>query len=167
MSDNAAGLDPRSILKEFKKNKISHLVWLPDSETNFMYQVMTSDKDLTVVPVCREAETIAIAAGLQLGGKRTVVLVQNTGIFESGDSIRGIALDLNLPLLLLIGYRGWVRHGITKDSAAFYTEHFLHSWGIDYYLIESDSDAHLISHALSSAEANSKPVAVLLGREYS
>ena len=147
MSDNAPGLDPRSILKEFKKNEISHLVWLPDSETNFMYQVMTS--------------------GLQLGGKRTVVLVQNTGIFESGDSIRGIALDLKLPLLLLIGYRGWVRHGITKDSAGFYTEPFLHSWGNDYYLIESDSDAHLISHALSSAEANSKPVAVLLGREYS
>ena len=42
-----------------------------------------------------------------MGGKKPVVLIQNTGMMESGDSIRGLALDINLPLVMLIGYRGW------------------------------------------------------------
>ena len=50
---------------------------------------------------------MAIAAGLWVGGKRPVVLIQNTGMFESGDSIRGLALDVDFPLVMMIGYRGW------------------------------------------------------------
>ena len=159
-------LNPKTILEEFKKNRVTHLVWLPDSETNFMYQVMTADPSLEVIPVCREGETMAIAAGLFLGDKKPVVLIQNSGMFESGDSIRGMGLDLHLPLLMVIGYRGWTRHGVTRDSAAVFTEHFLHSWGINYYVVESDADVHVISVALEEAERTSKPVAVLLGREY-
>ena len=50
---------------------------------------------------------MAIAAGLWVGGKRPVALIQNTGMFESGDSIRGLGLDINFPLVMMIGYRGW------------------------------------------------------------
>ncbi len=82
-------LHPASVIAELKKNNISHVVWLPDSETNFMYQPLTNEPTLDLVPVCREGETIAIAAGLWVGGKRPVVLIQNTGTFEAGDSIPG------------------------------------------------------------------------------
>ena len=85
---------------------ITHAVWLPDSEARFLYDTMTADPDLAVVPVCREGETFAIAMGLIIGGKTPVVLIQNTGFFESGDSIRALALDWQLPLLVLVGYRG-------------------------------------------------------------
>ena len=46
-----------------------------------------------------EGETFAIAQGLLMGGKKPVVCIQNTGFFESGDSIRGIWIDLKLPIL--------------------------------------------------------------------
>ena len=45
---------------------------------------------------------MAIAAGLFIGGKRPICLIQNNGMFESGDSIRGIALDINLPVVLMV-----------------------------------------------------------------
>ena len=109
---------------------------------------------------------MAIAAGLWVGGKRPVVLIQNTGIFESGDSIRGLGLDINQPLIMLVGYRGWSRHGVTSDSAARFIEHILHAWGINYYLIETDEDAERISIAIQEAERTSKPVAVLVGTEF-
>ena len=32
-----AQLDPRLVLDEMKKNGVTHVVWLPDSETNFLY----------------------------------------------------------------------------------------------------------------------------------
>ena len=159
-------LHPASVVEELKKNNISHVVWLPDSETNFMYQLLTGEPSLDLVPVCREGETMAIAAGLWVGGKRPIVLIQNTGIFESGDSIRGLGLDVNQPLVMLVGYRGWSRHGITNDSAARFIEHILHAWNINYYLIETDEDADRISVAIEEADRTQKPVAVLVGTEF-
>ena len=159
-------LHPSSVVAELKKNNISHVVWLPDSETNFMFQLLNNEPTLDLVPVCREGETMAIAAGLWVGGKRPIVLIQNTGIFEAGDSIRGLGLDINQPLVMLVGYRGWSRHGLTKDSAARFIEHILHAWGITYYLIETDDDADRISLAIEEAERTSKPVAVLVGTEF-
>jgi sulfopyruvate decarboxylase TPP-binding subunit len=159
-------LHPASVVAELKKNNISHVVWLPDSETNFMYQLLTNEPTLDLVPVCREGETMAIAAGLWVGGKRPIVLIQNTGIFEAGDSIRGLGLDVNQPLVMLVGYRGWSRHGLTKDSAARFIEHILHAWGITYYLIETDDDADRISLAIEEADRTQKPVAVLVGTEF-
>ena len=161
-----AVLHPAAIIGELKKNNVTHVVWLPDSETNFMYQLLTIEPSLDLVPVCREGETMAVAAGLWVGGKKPVVLIQNTGIFESGDSIRGLGLDVNQPLVMLVGYRGWSRHGITNDSAARFIEHILHAWGINYYLIENDEDADRIGIALAEAERLQKPVAVLVGTEF-
>lgn len=159
-------LHPASIIAELKKNNVTHVVWLPDSETNFMYEQLLAEPHLDLVPVCREGETVAIAAGLWVGGKRPVVLIQNTGVLESGDSIRGLGLDVSQPLVMLIGYRGWDRHGVTSDSAARYIEHILHAWSINYYLIEVDGDAPRISLAMEEAVRTSKPVAVLVGTEY-
>ena len=166
MTTQETVLHPASIIEELKKNEFTHVVWLPDSETNFMYQLLTNEPSLDLVPVCREGETMAIAAGLWVGGKRPIVLIQNTGIFEAGDSIRGLALDVNQPLVMLVGYRGWSRHGLTTDSAARFIEHILHAWGINYYLIETDDDADRISLAIEEAERTSRPVAVLVGTEF-
>ena len=160
-------LTPRAILDQLNKNKVTHVVWLPDSETNFMYEQMVADPTLHLVPVCREAETMAIAAGLWVGGKRPVALIQNTGMFESGDSIRGLGLDIDFPLVMMIGYRGWTRHGVTPDSAARFTEPILHAWGINSYLVETDDDVDRITTAFEEAESNRKPVACLMGAEYS
>ncbi|MCH8297833.1 MAG: hypothetical protein IH873_07180 [Chloroflexi bacterium] len=166
MTTQEVVLHPASVVAELKKNNITHVVWLPDSETNFMFQLLTNEPTLDLVPVCREGETMAIAAGLWVGGKRPIVLIQNTGIFEAGDSIRGLGLDINQPLVMLVGYRGWSRHGLTTDSAARFIEHILHAWGINYYLIETDADADRISLAIEEAERTSKPVAVLVGTEF-
>jgi len=166
MTTEEAVIHPAAIINELKKNNVTHVVWLPDSETNFMYELLTGDPSLDLVSVCREGETMAIAAGLWVGGKKPVVLIQNTGIFESGDSIRGLGLDVHQPLVMLVGYRGWSRHGLTNDSAARFIEHILHAWGINYYLVETDEDADRISLALAEAERNQRPVAVLMGTEF-
>ena len=159
-------LTPGGILGQLHKNGVTHVVWLPDSETSFMYQQMLEDPSLYLVPVCREGESMAIAAGLWIGGKKPVVLIQNTGMFESGDSIRGLSLDINIPLVMMIGYRGWTRHGVTTDSAARFTEPILHAWGINYYLVEADDDVERISTAFEEAEKTQRPVACLMGAEY-
>ena len=166
MTSQPGLLRPETLIQEFKKNGVTHVVTLPDSETNYLYKQMVAAPTLDVVLVAREGESMAIAAGLIVGGKVPVCLIQNTGMFESGDSIRGMALDLNLPMVLVVGYRGWTRHGATPDSAARYTEPYLHAWGITYYLVEQDGDAPRISAAFQEAISTNRPVAVLVGDEY-
>jgi sulfopyruvate decarboxylase subunit alpha len=162
----AAILRPETLVDEFKKNGVTHVVTIPDSETNYLYELMEEQPWLDVIPAAREGETFAIALGLLVGGKVPVCLIQNTGMLESGDSIRGMALDTGFPLVFVVGYRGWTRHGVVTDSAARYTEPFLNAFRINYYLLEQDTDAPRISLAFEEARATKRPVAVLVGDEY-
>jgi sulfopyruvate decarboxylase TPP-binding subunit len=139
---------------------------LPDSETNWLYLLMQAEPSLQLVPVSREGLAFSMAAGLSAGGKTPIILIQNTGLMESGDSLRGWGLGLNIPVVLMVGYRGWTRHGITQDTAATYTERFLHAFDIHYYLVETSADASRISVAFAEAKKTKRPVAVLVGDEY-
>jgi sulfopyruvate decarboxylase TPP-binding subunit len=154
-------LTGEKILDELKKCGVTHIVWLLGSELRFMYEAMISQKEITLVPFCREGEGVAIAAGLILGGKKPVMLYQNAGLYEAGDSIRLVSFELHLPLLMLIGYRGW--RG--TDSAGIILEPTLDAWGIKYYLVQSDEDVEKISIGDKQAQETNKPVAILIVRE--
>jgi sulfopyruvate decarboxylase subunit alpha len=162
----AALLRPETLVEEFKKNGVTHVVTIPDSETNYLYELMKEQPWLDIVPAAREGETFAISLGLLIGGKVPVCLIQNTGMLESGDSLRGMALDAGFPLVFIVGYRGWTRHGVITDTAARYTEPFLNAFRVNYYLVEQDVDAPRISVAFEEAKATKRPVAVLVGDEY-
>ena len=166
MQEQAAILSPETLIGEFKKNGVTHIITIPDSETNYLYELMKMQPWLDVVPAAREGETFAIALGLIIGGKVPVCLIQNTGMLESGDSIRGMAIDSGFPLVFVVGYRGWTRHGAISDSVARYTEPFLNAMRINYYLLEQDVDGERISLAFQEARATKRPVAVLVGDEY-
>jgi len=116
--------------------------------------------------VPREGLAFSCAAGLYVGGAKPVILIQNTGLMESGDSMRGWTMGLNIPVVLMVGYRGYTRHGVNKDTAATYTEPFLNAFHIQFYLVENSSDAPRISVAFDEAQKNKRPVAVLIGDEY-
>ena len=160
-------LTPDRVITELKKNGISHIVWLPDSETNFMYKAMHVENTIDIIPICREGEALPIAAGLWVGGKKPIVMIQNTGLLESGDSLRGMGIDLNLPILMIIGYRGWNSGKEMTDTAGKFTEPMLNALGIKHYLIETNEDVNYISEAIIEAESSQMPVACLMGSEYS
>ena len=159
-------LKPETLIQEFKKNGVTHVITIPDSETNYLYELMVREPSLDVIPVSREGETMSTALGLNVAGKVPVCLIQNTGMMESGDSIRGMALDAGFPLVMVVGYRGWNRHGVITDTAARYTEPFLNAFRINYYLVEEDIDGSRISAAFEESRATKRPVAVLIGDEY-
>ena len=167
MAQQQAQLSPKTILEEFKKNGVTHVVTLPDSETNWLYLLMDAEPTLDIIPVSREGQAMPIAAGLTVGGKKPVVLIQNTGMMESGDSIRGWGLGLNTPVVLVVGYRGWTRHGGNRPSdVATFTEPFLFTLGIKYFIVENNDDSPRISMAFEEAERTNRPVAVLIADEY-
>ncbi|HVY14605.1 MAG TPA: thiamine pyrophosphate-binding protein [Rhodopila sp.] len=159
-------LSPETVIQQMRRNGVTEVVWLPDSETNWLYMLMLAEPNLRLVGVTREGHACSIAAGLFAGGRRPMILIQNTGMLESGDSIRGWLMGLKIPVVLMVGYRGYTRHGVITDTAATYTERFLMAFNIPFFLVENDDDADRISTAFDLAAQTRGPVVVLVGDEF-
>jgi len=133
MAKEAARLFGKKILEEFKQCGITHIVWLPCFQLGFIYEAMMNQHEIKLVPVCREGEGIAVAAGLTLGGKKPVVLYQNS-------------------------YRGWQG----TDSAGVIMEPTLDAWQVKYHILKIGEDVGKIALADKEAQATRKPVAILM-----
>src|SRR5258708_29142216 len=104
-------LSPETVLDEMKKNGVSHVVWLPDSETNWLYLLMKAEPSLRLVGVSREGHAFSIAPRLSVARAKPLILMQNTRMMETRDSLRGSLLGPNIPLLLVVRYHGRPRPG--------------------------------------------------------
>ena len=152
------------IVGELNRMGITHVVWLPDSLLGTWEKALSQATTLKLIRVCREAETWAVAAGLYLGGANPLVMIQCTGLFDSGDSLRNAQRDYGLPLFSLIGYRSYLNPAAkATDSATTYTEPILKAWDIDYRLIERADQLSEISEHFEACRQAGKPGAILIG----
>jgi hypothetical protein len=87
--------------------------------------------------------------------------LQTTGLFESGDALRNVLFDLRLPVFAIFGGRSWLVENST-DSAKRFTEPILRAWGIDYVLIESDTDRPKLAEHYQRCSSAGKAGAVLV-----
>jgi sulfopyruvate decarboxylase TPP-binding subunit len=115
---------------------VTHVVTVPDS-TIGPWQTSIEQRGKTrVVRVCREGEAWQVAAGLHLGGAVPLVMIQCTGLFESGDAIRNALHDWKLPIWSMIGYRSYLNQdNLPGDTCLVFTEPTLDAWRIPYRLI--------------------------------
>jgi sulfopyruvate decarboxylase TPP-binding subunit len=115
---------------------MTHVVTLPDSTIGKWGDAVASTPGIEVVRVCREGEAWAIAGGLHLGGARPLVLIQCTGLFESGDALRNIVHDWHLPIRSVIGYRSYLdQTTLPGDTCLTFTEPILDAWRLPYKLV--------------------------------
>lgn len=140
---------------------VTHVVWLPDSTLGTWKAALAGATKPRLVRICREGEAWAIAAGLHLGGCRPVVVMQCTGLFESGDSLRNALFDLGLPLYAIVGYRSYLLDGST-DSARRFTEPVLKAWGLDYVLLDTPDAAERLVEHYRACQAAGRPGVALL-----
>lgn len=158
----------QGIIAELKKHGVTHVVGVPDNGSRALYEALWADPQIEVVMVSREGEAFALASGLYLGGKQPLVLIQNTGFFEAGDGFRGTAYNMQIPLVMLIGYRGYktMEPGALRvDTAATFFEPTLTAWNIPYSILHTDDDLEQISAAFQRAAETSLPAAVLMPEE--
>ena len=153
------------IVNTFKKQGVTHAVGVPDNGSARIYELLRADSGIEVITVTREGEAFAVASGLYVGGKKPVIIIQNTGFLESGDAIRGTVVNMRVPVVVFIGYRGFHNRdadGQWVDSVASFLEPTLKAWDLPYELLETDDEISCISRAFERAEATSLPAAILL-----
>lgn len=158
-------LSASKIIEALKAQGVTHVVGLADNMCRVLFEDLQEEDSMEVVHVSREGEAYAIAAGLYLGGKKPLVLIQNTGFLESGDAFRGTSWIMRIPQVMLIAYRGFKSLDPDvdrKDTVAEFTEPTLKAWKIPYKLMLSDDDLPVIDHAFSIAARTSRPAAILI-----
>ncbi len=159
-------LSASKIIDAIKAQGVTHVVGLADNLCRVLFEGLQEEASLEVVHVSREGEAYAIASGLYLGGKKPLVLIQNTGLLESGDAFRGTSWRMEIPQVMLIAYRGFSSldpEVDRKDSVAEFTEPTLKAWNIPYKVMVGDDDIPMIERAFKISENTSKPSAVLIG----
>jgi sulfopyruvate decarboxylase TPP-binding subunit len=149
------------VAKTLAELGITHVVWLPDSALGPWEGALEASSGFQLIRVCREGEAWAVAAGLHLGGKRPLVMIQNTGLFESGDALRNALFDLKLPLYAVIGYRSYLL-ATSTDSAKRFTEPILNAWSVEHVLLETPESWPRFAEHFRACQAAGKPGITLI-----
>jgi sulfopyruvate decarboxylase TPP-binding subunit len=157
-------LDGESFVETLVDCGVTHVVWIPDSTTGAWNAALSSTSALNLVRVCREGEAFAVAAGLLLGGKQPIIIVQCTGLFEAGDSLRNFVHDLKLPIFVLVGLRNYYNHraGRSRDSAPRFAESIVRVWQIPYVILEDPLEQGDLAAIYNRAVNEQKPQVVFL-----
>ena len=94
-----AGLSGESIIREIKSSGIQFVISVPDITTSEgLLRPLAKLSDPKLVRICKEDEGVAICAGLSFTGKRGLLLIQQTGLLDSINAIRGNAVEYQLPI---------------------------------------------------------------------
>jgi sulfopyruvate decarboxylase TPP-binding subunit len=141
---------------------LTDVVTVPDS-TIGQWEPAIEQSGIRLLRVCREGEAWAVAGGLYLGGRRPLVMIQCTGLFESGDALRTVLHDWKLPIPSIIGYRSYLnQETLPGDTCLTFTEPVLRAWSIDYRLITAPEQLTLMAEHLRDYAGATTPRAILI-----
>jgi sulfopyruvate decarboxylase TPP-binding subunit len=157
-------LDGPSVAGALRDCGVTHVVWIPDSELGTWEAALLAEPSLSLVRVCREGEAVAVAAGLLLGGRRPVVAIQCTGLFDAGDALRNLVHELKLPLFFVVGVRSYYAHqqGQTADTCPVFTEPIVRAWQVPYVVLDRSHTAADLAAAYRQSRDEQRAGAVLL-----
>jgi sulfopyruvate decarboxylase subunit beta len=163
------GLKAADIIREIKRAGIRFIVALPDRVTShYLLKTILRDPEFKVVQVCKEDEGISICSGLFSAGQRSLMMMQYTGLLDSVNSLRGVAVEGENPVCMLVGLLGKEPGVAPSDSKKYgvkIIEPVLDAMGIAHHWVEESADTQKIVPAVEKAYASTRPMALLVGRE--
>src|SRR5712691_723894 len=150
------------IIREIKASGVEFVLSVPDITTSEgLLRPLAAENNPRLIRICKEDEGVGICAGLAHTGKRALLLIQQTGMLDSINAIRGVAVEYSLPICMMVGLlekEPDLRPRQSKRYGVRIVEPILDAMGIAYHEIEDDSDLPKIRPAIEQAYANSKPV---------
>jgi sulfopyruvate decarboxylase subunit alpha len=170
----------RLILDELRRQRVTDVLGVPDNASKALLDLLAAEPAIRLLTVTREGEAFAMASGLWVGGRTPVLLIQNTGLLEAGDALRGTAMRMRVPLVCLVTVRGHARmaaRGLPPsaesvdaellsqpdlDSVAVLTEPTLRAWGLPWEVLATDDDGPRLATAFRRGQEGEQPVAVLI-----
>jgi sulfopyruvate decarboxylase subunit alpha len=157
-----------AIIQALKQARVEFVLSVPDICTSEgLLRPIANDPDLRLVRVCKEDEGVSVCAALSFCAKRSVLLMQQTGLMDSANALRAIAVDYRNPVCMMIGLLGKEPDVPPQQSARYGVRiitPMLDVLGIRHLVMSSDADIPSCMQAIDEAYERSQPLAILFGR---
>ncbi|MGZ7046820.1 MAG: sulfopyruvate decarboxylase subunit alpha [Methanobacterium sp.] len=153
-----------AVFKALKEAGIDFVVSLPCVNLGKLMEMVDCDSDITHVPVTREEEGFGICAGAFLAGKKTAILMQNSGLGNSVNVLASLYELYKIPILMIMSHRGtegeFMGAQVPMGKA---TPKVLDALNIAYFNPKTpDKALEIIPQAWKLSEMGEAPVGILL-----
>jgi len=96
---------PEQIHKELSAAGVRMVGYVPDAGHKRLIELCQADKKMRAVVLSTEEEGIGLAAGAWLGGQKSVLLMQSSGV-GNVVNVLGMVRECRFPLVTLVTMRG-------------------------------------------------------------
>jgi sulfopyruvate decarboxylase alpha subunit len=164
-TDTDAAAWPEAVYSVLKEAEVRQMAYVPDAGHTALINLFLADSGVTSTVLTTEEEGVAIAAGTWLGGQRSVLLMQSSGV---GNCINMLSLPVlgRFPLLMLVTMRGeWAEFNPWQMPMSRATRPSLEAIGLKVLRADEPTDlVETVSAAASLAYEADQQVAVLIGQ---
>lgn len=142
--------------------KIGLVTTVPCKQLAGVIEEVDKRPEILHIPANKEDEGMGICAGAWMGGKRSAIIMQNTAIGVTINTLATLIQYYRMPLPMLISYRGELREPVAcQVEMAVHTKALLAQMNIPTYHFHKQSDADELPMILDYTFMCNKPVAIL------
>jgi sulfopyruvate decarboxylase alpha subunit len=156
---------PAEVYRVLKSAEVRHAAHVPDAGHAKLIGLLEADPDIICNVLTTEEEGVAIAAGAWLGGERSVLLMQSSGV---GNCINMLSLPTigRFPLLMLVTMRGeWAEFNPWQTPMGLATEASLKAIGVQTIRCETPQEVIETTEAAATlAYGSDRQIAVIIAQ---
>jgi len=150
------------IVADLVNNKIEFVTTVPCKQLAGVIEKIDRSDDIFHIPSNKEDEGMGLCAGAFMGGKRSAIIMQNTAIGVTINTLVTLIQYYHIPLPMLISYRGELGEPVAcQVEMAVHTKALLAQLNIPTYHFHHADDASELDAILKHCFMCKKPVAIL------
>lgn len=157
-----------AIYQGLKSAGIDFIVSVPCVNLGKILEIIDEDEEISHVPVTREEEGIGICVGAYFGGKKTAILMQNSGLGNCVNALGSLYQLYSLPLVMIMSHRGTEGESIIGQvPMGKATPKVLGAMELEYFNPKNPTDAkEIISQSWKTSIKQKAPISILLDINY-
>lgn len=170
MNDPRFNIPASRYIEALRRNRVDYFVTVPDWVQLALHKRIEEGVDgIRLVTCCNEDQAVVVSAGLRIGGRNPIVVVQNQGFHACVNATRAVGLDGHVPIVFLIGQFGREFSNFGDDpsrsraSIVRLVVPVAEALGIPHWLLETEADMAHVDEAFGVALRTRAPVALIVG----
>lgn len=150
------------IVDDLVANNIEFVTTVPCKQLAGVIDEVEKRDEIYHIPSNKEDEGMGLCAGAYMGGKRSAIVMQNTALGVTINTLATLIQFYRLPLPMLISYRGELGEPVAcQVEMAVHTKALLAQLNIPTYHFHREEDASELDAILKHTFMCNKPVAIL------
>ena len=152
------------ILQGLCEANVEIVATLPESLLKPLYPLLRADPRIRYIQVSNEIDLPGIVAGAYFGGKRAVMIMENSGLRQACEPIARLTFGHRIPLVMIMPHRGdlgeevWWGHGHSETMVPLLEALRIRHWSVNAL----DDIVSSIKKAVAHADAGQVATALIL-----